>query len=148
MQERIVEIILYLVNELRLDKRLHDVDMTSLTREGYTQGEISKAFSWIFERMIILKNLSKPMQAGTVSHRQLNDAERMMIQPDAFGYLIQCTQLGLLRNDEIESVIDRIMGSGLSSLGISEMKSLIAVHLFDPARTNWMLVFGSNDTIH
>ena len=148
MQERIVEIIIYLVNELRSDKRLQEVDMSSLARDGYTQIEISKACSWIFERMIILKNLSVPVQAAAASHRQLNDAECAMIQPDAFGYLLQCVQLGLLGNDDIESVIDRIMGSGLPSLGISEMKSLVAVHLFDPARTNWMSVFGSNDTIH
>jgi uncharacterized protein Smg (DUF494 family) len=148
MQERIVEIIIYLVGELRLDKRLHEVDLSSLMRQGYTQGEISKAFSWFFERMIDLKNPSLTVQAKAVSHRQLNDAERMMILPDAFGYLIQCAQLGLLGNAEIESVIDTIMGSGLSALGISEMKTLIAGHIFDPGRMNSKLIFGSNDTIH
>ncbi len=56
MQERIVEIIVYLVIEFVQINDLHEVDMSSLTRDGYTQNEISKAFSWIFERMIGLKN--------------------------------------------------------------------------------------------
>lgn len=148
MQERIVEIIVYLVGELRSDKELHEVDMSSFMRDGYTQNEISRAFSWIFERIIGLKIQSVTTPAGAASHRQLNDAERVMIRPDAFGYLLQCSQMGLLGNDEIESVIDSIMGSGLPSLGISEMKSLVAQRLLDPGRTCSLLPFGSNDTIH
>jgi uncharacterized protein Smg (DUF494 family) len=148
MQERIVEIIVYLVKELQANKRLHDVDMSSLTKDGYTQSEISTAFSWIFERMITLENMTKPSSAGDDSHRQLNDTERQIIRPDAYGYLLQCRQLGLLGNDEVESVIDRIMGSGLPALGLSDMKSLVAGHLFDPERTDWTITFGSNDTIH
>ncbi len=58
MQERIVEIILFLVNELRSNKRLSDVDVSSLTRDGYTQSEISSAFSWLFERLSVGQSMT------------------------------------------------------------------------------------------
>ena len=45
MQERIVEIILFLVSELKSNKQLNDVDVSLLTENGYTQSEISTAFS-------------------------------------------------------------------------------------------------------
>jgi len=51
MQERIVEIILFLINEMRSDKKLGDVDVNALTREGYTHSEISTAFSWLFDKI-------------------------------------------------------------------------------------------------
>ncbi len=57
MQERIVEIILFLVSELKSNKQLNDVDVSLLTESGYTQTEISTAFSWLFERMSLGQEL-------------------------------------------------------------------------------------------
>ncbi len=53
MHERIVEIILFLVNELKSNKQLSEVDVSLLSQNGYTQSEISTAFSWLFERMSV-----------------------------------------------------------------------------------------------
>src|SRR5512140_1581505 len=109
MHERIVEIILFLVNELKSNKQLSEVDVSLLSQNGYTQSEISTAFSWLFERLSVGEPIVAPGKAGSASHRMLNDAERMVIQSDAFGYLLQCHQLGLLNNDDMEIIIERIM---------------------------------------
>lgn len=89
MQERIVDIILYLVNELKSNKRLSDVDVTSLTRNGYTQSEISSAFSWLFERLSAEQDKVVSAASPESSYRLLNDFEKMIIDPQAYGYLIQ-----------------------------------------------------------
>jgi uncharacterized protein Smg (DUF494 family) len=148
MQERIVEIILYLVSELRSNKRLSDVDVSSLTREGYTQSEISSAFSWLFERLSLGKSMTDVTSGARTSHRMLNDTEKMVVESQAYGYLIQCQQLGLLNNIDVETIIERIMMAGFTTIGLPEMKSFVAGYLFDLEGSNGQVSLGMNDTIH
>jgi uncharacterized protein Smg (DUF494 family) len=148
MQERIVEIILYLVSELRSNKRLSDVDVSSLTRDGYTQSEILSAFSWLFERLTLGKSMTDVAGGASTSHRMLNAAEKKVIGSQAYGYLIQCQQLGLFTNMDIETIIERIMIAGFSTVGLEEMKSFVAGYLFDIESSNGQVSLGTNDTIH
>jgi uncharacterized protein Smg (DUF494 family) len=148
MQERVVEIILFLVNELRSNKRLNDVDISSLTRDGYTQSEISSAFSWLFERLSGGKSITDVTSGASTSHRMLNDAEKMVIGSQAHGYLIQCQQLGLLNNIDVETIIERIMMAGFTAVGLPEMKSFVAGYLFDMEGSSGHISLGTNDTIH
>jgi uncharacterized protein Smg (DUF494 family) len=148
MQERIVEIILYLVSELRSNKRLSDVDVSSLTRDGYTQSEISSAFSWLFERLSLGKSMIDVTSGATTSHRMLNDIEKMVVESQAYGYLIQCQQLRLLNNSDVETIIERIMMAGFTTIGLLEMKSFVAGYLFDMEGSNGQVSLGINDTIH
>lgn len=148
MQERIVDIILYLVNELKSSKRLSDVDVTSLTRDGYTQSEISSAFSWLFERLSAEQDNVASAVNSESSYRLLNDFEKMIIDPHAYGYLIQCQRLGLIKNSDIETIIERIVGAGIATIELDEMKSLIAGHLFEINSADGKVSLGLNDTIH
>jgi len=148
MQERIVEIILYLVSELRSNKRLSDVDVSSLTRDGYTQSEISSAFSWLFERLSLGKSMTDVTSGASTSHRMLNDTEKMVVESQAYGYLIQCQQLGLFNNIDVETIIERIMMAGFTTIGLPEMKSFVAGYLFDRESSNGQVSLGMNDTIH
>jgi uncharacterized protein Smg (DUF494 family) len=148
MQERVVEIILYLVSELRSNKRLSEVDVSSLTRDGYTQSEILSAFSWIFERLSVGKSMTDVTGGASTSHRMLNDAEKKVIEAQAYGFLMQCLQLGLIDNMDIETIIERIMIAGFSIVGLAEMKSFVAGYLFDMESSNGQVSLGTNDTIH
>jgi len=148
MQERIVEIILYLVNELKSHKRLSDVDVSSLEQDGYTPSEISSAFSWLFERISVGQALTTPTAGDSASHRLLNDVEKTVIHPQAAGYLMQCQQLGIISNMDVEAIIERIMVAGFSSVGLTEIKSFVASYLFDVDGENGQVAFGFNDTIH
>jgi uncharacterized protein Smg (DUF494 family) len=81
----------------------------------------------------------------------LHEAEKMVILPEAFGYLLQCRQLGLLSNADMETIIERIMGAGFSSVGVPEVKSFVAGMLLDsdgPAGMNGRISLNSDDTIH
>jgi len=149
MYERVVEIILFLMNELRSHKKLSDVDVSLLSRNGYTQGEISTAFSWLFDRITVGQEQMTPLQGAPTSFRVLHEIEKMAIAPEAFGYLLQFQQLGLLRNDDIEAIIERIMAAGFMSVGLQEMKSFVAGYLFDPESEGGLnLPMGGNDTVH
>ena len=148
MQERIVEIILFLVNELRSNKRLNDVDVSLLTRDGYTQSEISSAFSWLFERLASGRSITEANNGSVMSHRILNDAEKMIVGSQAYGYLIQCQQLGILNNSDVETIVEKIVMAGFSSVGLPEMKSFVAGYLFDMDNGSGQISLGTNDTIH
>jgi uncharacterized protein Smg (DUF494 family) len=151
MQERIVEIILFLISEMRSQKRLAEVDVHSLTREGYTQTEISTAFSWLFDRIQVGQSTMEPGAGTYQSHRVLHTAEKMIIALDAQGYILQCRELGLLTAADVETIIERVMAAGFSTVGLQEVKSLIAGLLFDtdnPLGANGHFTLGSKDSIH
>lgn len=151
MYERVVEIIMFLVNELQSNKQLGDVDISVLAKNGYTQSEISTAFSWLFERMNVGQTMVDEGEANDASHRILHDVEKMVIGPEAFGYLLQARQFKVLANRDVETIIERVMAAGFSKVGVPEMKSFIAGMLFDTdsqhgagGRISW----NNNDTIH
>ncbi len=151
MQERIVELILYLVNELKTNKNLSDVDVTALSREGYTQSEITTAFSWLFDRMSVGHPVPGAGPKNDRSHRILHEAEKLVISPDAFGYLLQFRQLGLLTNQDLETILERIMAAGFASVGVAEVRSFVAGILFDaenPRNGSGHISFGMNESIH
>ncbi len=151
MHERIVEIILLLVSELKSDKQLSEIDVAFLARNGYTQTEISSAFSWLFERMNTGTTIVRSKGQSESSFRILHEAEQMVITREAFGYILQWRELGLLSNDEIEMIIERIMAAGFSSIGESEIKSFLAGLLFDQENRqgkSGRISLNGNDTIH
>jgi uncharacterized protein Smg (DUF494 family) len=152
MQEKIIEIIVYLVHEMRHDKRLGEIDLRALTDRGYTANEISTAFSWLFDKINMGESiLADEKQVSPHSHRILHDAERAVISPEAYGYLIQLRHLGLLDNLEIEEAIDKIMMAGFQAVGIAEMKSIVASIVFDfddSNRVGSRLMLNSKDTIN
>ena len=151
MHERIVEILMFLVSELKTNKQLNDIDVSFLTKSGYTQSEISTAFSWLFDRMSVGQHLVPSSSQSAQSFRFLNETEKMVINADAFGYLIQSCQLGLLRNSDLETIIDRIMAAGFSNIGVPEIKSFVAGILFDPrshGSVGSQISLQSDDTIH
>ncbi|MCI0708443.1 MAG: DUF494 domain-containing protein [Ignavibacteriae bacterium] len=151
MHERIVEILMFLVSELKSNKQLNDIDVSFLTKNGYTQSEISTAFSWLFERMSVGQQMVAQSGQSEKSTRFLNEAERMIVTPPAYGYLIQCREMGLVKNSDIEIILDRIMAAGFSSIGIPEMKSFVAGILFDSGSNSSLggqISLETDDTIH
>jgi uncharacterized protein Smg (DUF494 family) len=152
MQEKIVEIIVYLIHEMRHDKRLGEIDLGVLADRGYTDNEISTAFSWLFDKINLGERiLSDEGGSSPHSFRVLHDAERAVLRADAYGYLIQLRELGLLDDIDVEMVVDRIMMAGFTSVGEQELKSVVASVMFDyddSERIGSRLMLNSKDTIH
>jgi uncharacterized protein Smg (DUF494 family) len=92
--------------------------------------------------------MTEVTSGANTSHRMLNEAEKMVVESHAHGYLIQCQQLGLLNNMDVETIIERIMMAGFTTIGLPEMKSLVAGYLFDREGSTGQVSLGMNDTIH
>ncbi|MEW5798787.1 MAG: DUF494 family protein [Bacteroidota bacterium] len=152
MQEKIVEILIYLIGELRKNVPVGDIDLTVLSQRGYSTTEISTAFNWLFEKVTDGENIvTDTAPSSPHSHRVLHDAERMVISSDAYGYLIQLRELRLITDMDIEVIIDRIMMSGYVTVDVEEMKSVTATYLAetdDSFNGGSRTMLNSKDTIN
>ncbi|MBN8585794.1 MAG: DUF494 family protein [Ignavibacteria bacterium] len=151
LYEKIIEIIVYLLCELKNNKQLADVDMENLANLGYTQNEINTAFSWVYSKIYAGEKIFLDPKSDTRSQRFLHDAEQNIVSPEAYGYLVQLKELGLINNMDIDLIIDKIMVSSYSNVSKEDMKSIIATYLLDIDEmndTNSRVMINLNDTIH
>ena len=134
MQERIVEIIVYLLSELQQERRQKDkVDLTrTLQLKGYTEIEINLAFSWIF------KHLRRPpseiirdASGDETEYEDMADLESLVISPDAYGSLIQLMHLGIMKDRDMETFIERALAYGKDDISVDDLKSIVASIIFD-----------------
>jgi len=152
MKEKVVELLIYIMSEMQDNKRISDIDLSDLKTRGYTQSEISAAFSWIYEN----SDLSPQRPSGGTrsapgSRRVLHDAEKAALATESQGYLIQLRELGLLDEGDFETVIERAMMAGYEKLSVADLQEIVASVLFarggdDPSGNRSML--NSGDTIH
>ncbi len=152
MKERVVEILVFLMSEMRQDKQLHEIDLAPLRERGYTTSEISAAFSWLYENIGSGQSETfPPTHARKESRRILHEAERMVFSMEAQGYLIQLAELGLLDDRDLETVIDRSMSSGYAGLTVLEVREVVAAVLFArerPTGSSGQSMLNNEDTIH
>ena len=135
MNERVVEILVYIMNAIRVGKpAANELEVISrdLLQRGYTENEISSAFSWLFDRFESdteeLVRHTGPRLKG--SFRILHDLERIVISPEGHGYLLQLQELGILDDAEVEQIIERALMLGATHLSEAAIKSLVASALF------------------
>lgn len=149
MYERIVEILIYVLNEVRkTNKPLGEIDISPLESKGYTEVEISTAFSWLFDRLREGTDArANFVNDGHGSFRVLHNAEQHVITPEAFGFLLQLQQLHIVTGSELEMIIERAMLSGFDRLNPSDIHDIVASVLFDSDNSRGQTFLNSNDTI-
>jgi Smg protein len=146
-----MEILVYLMSNLST-KELVEINMT-LEDQGYTQSEISAAFDWLHSNIQLDSSWIAP-NISPGSRRHFLSVEKKVISAEARGYLMQLCELGLLSATDLETVIEKAMGTGLEQLSVAEMKSLTALILsaksMQPGSGDSMQRFlmNNNETIH
>jgi uncharacterized protein Smg (DUF494 family) len=152
MQERIVEIIVYLLSALQFERNAIEARNFSseLIKLGYLDNEITLAFSWIYNH---LKG-TKRTEIEEYPEEELDDileTEELIVSPDAYGYIIHLLHLGVLREAEIETVVERAMAYGKTDIGTDDIKSIVATIIFGSGNVsafNKYTFFQDNQTIH
>ena len=134
---RVMEIILFLVGEMRRNKQLGDIDLAKLADRGYTETEVSTAFSWLFDKMSLsvsqsnVTDLSKLAKIGNETFRIYHELELSFLSTEARGYLLQLRELQLLKDAEMELLIDRLWFIGSQNIGVEDVRDLAAAIIFD-----------------
>ncbi len=132
MYEKVIEIIVYLMNEIRQNKRLGEIDLSALTQSGYTETEINTALSWLLDKLSPSEAQgSDATSASPHSYRVFHEAEKMSLSVEAQGYLIQLRAFDLLSDADFELVIDRVIRAGFLRAGLPEVKSIVASVMFN-----------------
>ncbi len=133
MFERIIEIIVYLLSELREKSDMSEIDLTKLKQLGYSNSEISAAFSWIVDRVEFSDELFKgDLFPSDVSFRVIQGSEVDLFTKEAWGEMIQLQILGLIDNDQIETMIEKAMVSGNQDIDKGAIHQFVANHLRNP----------------
>ncbi|MCB0281257.1 MAG: DUF494 family protein [Calditrichae bacterium] len=155
MQERIIEIIVYLLGEFQhnqIDENYRDLSKELLSR-GYTDNEINLAFSWIFNHL--QKNNSDTDNEFSYSQgsvRVLHDLEKLVIAPEAYGYLLQLWHLGMIKEYEMEDVIERALAIGSAHISLEDVKSIAASLIFSSesylSSADGFFYHNGSNTIH
>jgi uncharacterized protein Smg (DUF494 family) len=151
MKERVVEILVFLMAEIESNKRLSEIDLDDLKNKGYTQSEISAAFSWLYDNLTVKDGIVvREASPSKESRRVLHEAEKLLMTTDAQGYLMQLCEVGLLENRDVENVIERAMMSGVEKLTTPELQEIVAAVL-SAGQHKWKegrSILNHNDTIH
>jgi uncharacterized protein Smg (DUF494 family) len=151
VQEKVIEIIVYLLAELKNNKQLGDIDLQSLSNMGYTQSEINSAFSWIYSKIHTGEKVFRDEKRTGKSHRFLHDLEKNMIEPDAFGYLVELKELGLLNELDVEMILEKIMLSGYTRVSLKDIKNITAGYLLDVnemTNHNKRIIINPDDSVN
>jgi Smg protein len=148
MNERIIDIILYLVTQIRQKTPIEQIDIKRLVSDGYTDAEIGAAFSWLADRTDY--GHYDPLTRPRTTFRVLHESERMLFRQDAYGYMLQLVEIGLLSDIEFEIIINRAQMAGISSLVIMEVKEMISTLLAESGESvgGSRLMLHSQDTVH
>ena len=137
---RVMEIVLYLVGEMRRNKQLAEIDLHKLADRGYTESEVSTAFTWLVDKIMIVGAQAElnPFSGhksldttGRSPFRVYHELELAILQPDARGYLLQLRELGLLKDAELELLLDRLWLIGAQNVSLDETRDLAANIIFD-----------------
>jgi Smg protein len=151
MQDKVIEIIVYILSEIKEIKQLNEIDVNSLSNKGYSDSEINTAFAWIFSKLDEGELIFKDENENTKSHRMFNLVENKIFTVDAKGYLLLLRELGLLNDLDIDLVIERILLSGFQKINISELKKFIASFILNTDSKSDILsrmILQNNDTIN
>jgi len=153
MQERIIEIIVFLLGEFKQTPKADNYNDFSeeLISRGYTENEINLAFSWIFNHLHSENKNENEFSYAPDSVRVLHDLEKLVIAPDAYGYLLQLWHLGMLKEYDMEDVIERALAIGSSHISLEDIKSMAAALIFSQESNygeNGFFFNNGTNTIH
>ncbi len=154
MNERVVEILVYIMNQIRNRKGdLNQLDLLSrdLLNRGYTENEISSAFTWLMEKMgsEVEELVKHSGPVSSFSFRVLHELEQMIITADAYGYLLQMKELGLIDDFDMEQVIERAVMLGSTRVDLQTIKAIVASVLsYDRPFNDGFLFHDDAPTIH
>lgn len=149
MHKQIIDLIVYMARQVHSGTPLKKVKLSEDLSKKYNESEVSAAYSYLYEHFA---DKEKPDQKthsrGTI--RVLHFAERMIITKEAYGYLLDLNNLGLLSIGDMEQIIERIMLHASSRIDLSEMKERVSEYLMKSENDflGWASKLSGDETIN
>jgi uncharacterized protein Smg (DUF494 family) len=152
MFERIIQIIVYVLNSLKADQNIDAVDIKELSQLGYSEVEISTAISWLVDKAEFDK-LDEIFTTSytTNSNRIFHESEIDLFTKEALGELIQLQSLKVLNNSQVELLIEKALFSGVTKLDLITLRQVVAGMIFNVSNnieSNKRLMLFGNESIN
>lgn len=148
MEERILEIVFYLVQHARVHKgrigpfRSISRDLKNL---GFTESEISSAYSWFLDELQKEGGKIDTSPRMTESVRVLSAEEMENFSPDAIGFLMQLVQMQLLRQSQFENIVERSFLVGPEQIDLTTAKVIASRYVFSTGKAVDLTWFNVED---
>jgi uncharacterized protein Smg (DUF494 family) len=134
MRSRILEIVILMVDYIqeKQGQFFNAEELSSaLKTMGYTDFEISSAYSWLVERFDnspeeYFSNFPKMR----VSNRVLTDYERRQLTPEAHSYLLRLLNMSLVDQEQFEAILERASLFAVQPVTLDQMKLIVSSVLF------------------
>ncbi len=134
MRNRIFEIVAFLIDYMQGDTgRLSDTDdlWAALEEEGYTDDEISSAYSWLLQRFgSSPKQIFSAFPKAHSTHRILTPTERSQLTTEAHGFLIKLLNLSIINDEQLEAILDRVSVYSPKPVTLDQIKLLVSSIVF------------------
>ena len=134
MERHIIEILVILMREHpegAISQSEFEPLSKSLVDQGYTQQEIETALLWYHSRQITCGSTDDIGEFSRGSFRVLHDVERSVIRPNAYGYLLELNQLGLISLSEMDLIIEKAVLLSGGKVDIEDIKLFVAAHIME-----------------
>lgn len=151
MQEKIIEIIVHILSEIKGVKHINELNLTDLKVEGYTEAEINSAFAWLYSKIDAGESLFIEKNKSNKSHRFFHKSEKNILTLEAMGYLMQLKELSIISDLDEELILDKIFFLGYQRADVSEIKLITAsliFHLEDRSDVLGRLILQNNETVN
>jgi uncharacterized protein Smg (DUF494 family) len=126
MRNRILEIVVFLIDFMQGNKgQLSGTeDLSSvLEAEGYSEDEISTAYSWLLQRFDNApEQYFSEIPDMNSSTRVLTPTERLQLTSDAQGFLMKLVNLSLVDHEALEAILERVSVFGSRSVSLDQIK--------------------------
>lgn len=152
MQERILELIVYLLDELgeniNNDSKVNKAS-DELTKNGFSEYEIGIALAWIQKNSA--SAIFKQETIDNDAFRVLNSFEKYILTPEVHGYLITLKKLDLINNTDLEYILQKLFQIEQIPVQLDVAKNVIAelliqLETFDYSQT-YNFLFDGNQTV-
>lgn len=134
MKENVLEVLIYLFENYMIEDSEFQPDQETLTAElsraGFGNGEIDKAFNWLEDLSVLCEQQATPQSGGSdQSMRHFAPDELGKIDPDARGLLLSLEQSGIIDPHTRELVLDRVMALESEEIDLDHIKWVIMMVL-------------------
>lgn len=150
MNNKIIELVVFLINKIRSNKELNSTDIALLIEDGYTMDEISSAIVWTFSKLDAGEILFQNELPLSTSKRLFDSDEKKLLSVDSQGFLLMLLELGIISETGLDIAIEKIRFSGMENLDLDNTKIFVASVILN--KTNFdileYLVLDNNKTIH
>lgn len=145
MNNKLLNILYFILQEIIEENMdLYDDEeeiRKTLVSEGYPEEEIDMALGWLENYFSSIADKSTKVEPMNIkspprSLRVLSFDEKMLIDPEAYGFLINLESRGVIGTETKEEILHRSMNMFEEVIGVEEMKIATLLTFFEQGYHN------------